>query len=245
VAKSKDTPYSAAQPASPRRIHGAIAHDLGVAIVSGQYKPGDVLFNEIAFSEQLKVSRSAYREAIRILAAKGLVSSKPKAGTQVSPQNRWNLLDPDVLGWMFETEPSREFVRDIFELRLVIEPAAAQFAAERRNGRELARMGHALEEMETFGLGAPEGRAADQTFHHTILEAARNAPLLSLATTISAAVSWTTMFKHRRGGLPADPMPPHHKVFAAIVEGSPDGARLAMTELILGALEETELSLLA
>ena len=95
---------------SPARIHGVIAHDLGVAIVSGQYKPGEILQNEIDFSERLEVSRSAYREAIRILAAKGLVESRPKTGTRVNPEARWNLLDPDVLAWSFETEPSPSLV---------------------------------------------------------------------------------------------------------------------------------------
>ena len=99
-------------PARARRIHGSIAHDLGVAIVTGRYQPGDVLFGEIEFSEQLKVSRGAYREATRMLAAKGLVESRPKTGTRVSPRSRWNLLDPDVLAWMFEGEPSEAFVRE-------------------------------------------------------------------------------------------------------------------------------------
>jgi DNA-binding FadR family transcriptional regulator len=55
------------------RLHGVIARDLGVGIVSGRrYKPGDLLDNEIEASERLQVSRTAYREAIRILSAKGL-----------------------------------------------------------------------------------------------------------------------------------------------------------------------------
>ena len=53
------------------RIHGVVAQDIGVAIIGGKYKPGDVLTGEVASSEQLSVSRSAYREAVRILAAKG------------------------------------------------------------------------------------------------------------------------------------------------------------------------------
>ena len=66
-----------------RRHHGAIAHRLGVAILTGEYAVGDVLSGEVAFSEALGVSRTAYREAIQVLTAKGLVESKPKAGTRV------------------------------------------------------------------------------------------------------------------------------------------------------------------
>lgn len=225
------------------RIHGAIAHDLGVAILTGQHKPGDTLSGEIEFSERLQVSRTAYREAIRILAAKGLVESRPKTGTRVSPRSRWNLLDPDVLAWMFEGEPSEDFIRGLFELRMVVEPAAAAFAAQRRTGRELARMGHALAEMERHGLGTAEGRAADQLFHNTILEATRNEPLMTLSSTIGAAVSWTTIFKQRKRKLPRDPLPDHQHLFTAIADADPDAARAAMVELVRLALQDTELSL--
>ena len=103
-----------------RRLHGAIAHKLGTAILSGQYAPGDVLSGEVAFAEELDVSRSAYREAIQVLTAKGLVESRPKAGTRVLPRTRWNLLDPDVLAWAFAGEPDIQFVRDLFELRAIV-----------------------------------------------------------------------------------------------------------------------------
>src|SRR4051812_33401411 len=74
-----------------RRLHGAIAHKLGAAIVSGEYAPGDRLEGEVAFSETLNVSRSAYREAVQVLVAKGMVESRTKAGTRVLPRSRWNL----------------------------------------------------------------------------------------------------------------------------------------------------------
>jgi DNA-binding FadR family transcriptional regulator len=152
-----------------RRIHGSVARDLGIAILAGRYAPGDVLPGEIEFSEQLKVSRTAYREAIRILSAKGLVESRPRTGTRVTQRSRWNLLDPDILAWAFEAEPSETFIRDLFELRMIVEPAAAALAAERRSALDISRMGHALEEMGRYGLATEIGRAADQAFHNTIL----------------------------------------------------------------------------
>jgi len=231
------------KPPKGRRIHGTIAHDLGVQIVTGAYQPGDVLPGEIEFAEQLQVSRSVYREAVRMLMAKGLVESRPKAGTSVSARSRWNLLDPDVLAWMFEGEPSDAFIRSLFELRMIVEPAAAAVAAERRTGRELAQMGHALEEMARYGLATPEGRAADQHFHHLILEATRNEPLTTLSSTIAAAVGWTTIFKQRNRKLPRDPLPEHQALYDAIADANPDAARAAMAELIRRALEDTELSM--
>ena len=225
------------------RIHGTIARDLGIAIVSGRYRPGDILSGEIAFSEQLNVSRTAYREAIRMLAAKGLVESRPKAGTRVSERRRWNLLDPDVLAWMFSAEPGEDFIRALFELRMIVEPQAAALAARRRDGRDLARMGHALEEMARHGLATEAGRAADQEFHDALLAATRNDALLSLSSSISAAVGWTTLYKQRERALPRDPLPEHRAVYEAIAAADPAAAQAAMTELVRLALADTTLSL--
>ena len=232
-----------AKPAAALRIHGTIARDLGIAIVSGRYRPGDILSGEIAFSEQLNVSRTAYREAIRMLAAKGLVESRPKAGTRVSERRRWNLLDPDVLAWMFSAEPGEDFIRALFELRMIVEPQAAALAARRRDGRDLARMGHALEEMARHGLATEAGRAADQEFHDALLAATRNDALLSLSSSISAAVGWTTLYKQRERALPRDPLPEHRAVYEAIAAADPAAAQATMTELVRLALADTTLSL--
>jgi DNA-binding FadR family transcriptional regulator len=232
-------------PARARRIHGTIAHDLGVAILTGRYAPGETLPGEIEFAHTLGVSRSAYREAARILVAKGLVESRTRTGTQVSARERWNLLDPDVLAWSFETEPSEAFIRDLFELRMIVEPAAADLAAQRRDATDLARMGEALAGMRRHGLATPQGQAADQQFHTAILAAARNAPLITLSSSIAAAVNWTTIFKQRRRGLPRDPLPDHERLYEAIVASNGPGAHARMAELVRYALDDTELSLKA
>lgn len=221
-------------------VHGSIARELGIAIVSGELAPGDTLLGEIEYSEQHRVSRSAYREAIRTLTAKGLVSSRPKIGTRVSARNRWSLLDPDVLGWMFETEPGEDFVADLFELRGIVEPTAAALAASRRDGKDLARMGHALQEMKAHGLATAQGREADQAFHNAILEATRNTPLMTLSSSIGAAVRWTTIFKQRHRALPRDPLPDHEAVYHAIANRDSEAARKAMAELIRLALIDTK-----
>ena len=79
------------------RIHQALARKLGIAILSGEYQPGEGFEGEIEQSETLGVSRTAYREAMRILTAKGLLESRPKVGTHITPRRQWNLLDPDML----------------------------------------------------------------------------------------------------------------------------------------------------
>jgi len=221
---------------SSPRLHGAIARDLGIAIVSGRHKPGDTLGNEIEFSERLNVSRSAYREAIRILAAKGMVESRPRTGTRVTPMSRWNLLDPDVLSWFFETEPSEVLVNGLFELRMIVEPAAAAFAAQRRSKDQLERMRTALSNMERLTLKTAAGQSADREFHQLVLEATGNPPLASLGSTIGAGVRWTTLYKQRKRKLPPDPMPEHWAVFEAIAAKDAKAARKAMETLVANSL---------
>jgi DNA-binding FadR family transcriptional regulator len=220
------------------RIHQALARKLGIAIVSGEHRPGAGFGGEIEQSEALGVSRTAYREAMRILTAKGLLESRPKAGTHVTPRRQWNLLDPDVLEWMFSGTPDEHFIRDLFELRGVIEPAAAALAAARHDEAELARMDAGLAGMRAHGLATAEGQAADQEFHTALLDATRNEALTSLATSVAAAVRWTTRFKQRRHKYPRDPLPEHVALRDAIASRSPEYAEAAMRELLRLALAD-------
>lgn len=175
-----------------------------------------------------------------MLAAKGLVESRPKTGTKVRERHHWNLLDPELLGWMFEGAPPLSFVRSLFELRMIVEPAAAEQAAERRDARQLARIGHALEEMATHGLATEAGRAADQNFHAAILAATNNELLVSLSASIAAAVRWTTLFKYSISTAPRDPIPEHQALFEAIAAGDPAAARVATVTLVEQARVDTE-----
>ncbi len=226
-------------PDRPTGIRGGIAHDLGVAIVSGKLAPGTALLSEERFSVENNVSRGAYREAIRVLAAKGLVQNRVKSSTRVTERSRWSMLDLDVLGWMFEAGPDTDFIRSIFELRSIVEPSAAALAAVRRNSRQLAQMGHALEEMGRHGLSSVEGRAADKAFHLLILDATRNEPLMTLSTSIAAAIEWTTRFARDDRQQTRDPMPDHHAVYDAFVAGSGTDAAAAMRTLIDNAFSDT------
>lgn len=224
---------------SGRPAHITLAQQIGISIVTGQRKPGAVLPTEVDLAEQLKVSRSVVREALRMLSAKGLVESRPKAGTRVRERTNWNVLDPELLGWMFQGAPPLPFVRSLFELRLIVEPVAAEIAATRRNASQLSRMGHALEEMSTHGLSTEIGRSADEKFHSLILEATDNELLINLAASITAAVRWTTYFKYRTKQ-PRDPLPEHRTLFEAIANGDPGAARQATADLVKQAQIDTE-----
>lgn len=229
-------------PARALRLHGSIARKLGISIVSGEYKPGDLLDGEIVSSEQFAVSRTAYREAVRILAAKGLVDARPKVGTRINSKSQWHLLDPDVLVWIFESEPDPDVLNSLFELRNVVESAAAGFAATRRSAAHLKTMRLALKGMAAHTLAAAAGRQADLDFHTTILNATNNPFIISLAGGISAAINATTVFKSRKGPLRRDPMPDHIRVFEAIAAKNPLKAGQAMSELIVLAREDTPIT---
>src|SRR4051812_1479033 len=150
-------PVTRAPKGSGRRLRGAVAHYLGTAIVSGEIAQGERLTGEIANAEALDISRSAYREAVQVLTAKGLVESRPKAGTRVLPRSRWNVLDPAVLAWAFSGEPDIQFVRDLFELRAIVEPAAARLAAERRDKADIRALKDALARMRRHTPAAQAG----------------------------------------------------------------------------------------
>jgi DNA-binding FadR family transcriptional regulator len=222
------------RPPRPRslRLHGTVARELGIRIVSGTLTPGMLLEGEIEASGRFKVSRTAYREAIRILAAKGLVNSRPKIGTQVSPRHDWHLLDPDVLGWMFEAEPDPALIESLFELRRIVEPDATRLAAMRRTDEQLARMQAGLNGMAEYGFATEEGRRADQEFHAALLEASHNDFVISLTTGVATAIALTTAFKQRRLPAPRDALPEHVRVYQAVAAGDAQGAHDAMASLV-------------
>src|SRR5580704_7502259 len=149
AAKSLDPqePFVLMQPGGGRRLRESVAQQLAVLILSGKLPEGHAFPGEVEYAAQIGISRSALREAFRILAAKGLVEGRPKAGTRVTPRRQWSLLDPDLLAWQFKAEPSLKFLRDLFELRMVVEPGAAALAAARRTKKQVVAMRSALESM--------------------------------------------------------------------------------------------------
>src|SRR6266508_3486723 len=131
----------------PRRgLHGAVVHEIGMRILNGELMPGDALPDNGLVDEQA-VSRTVVREAIKVLAAKGLVESRPKIGTLVRPRRDWNLLDPDVLAWQIEAGLDARFLEQALELRRMIEPGAARLAAERATDEQVAALFEAYEAM--------------------------------------------------------------------------------------------------
>ncbi|WP_297022315.1 FadR/GntR family transcriptional regulator [Thalassospira sp.] len=214
-----------------RSLHSIVAHDLGARIVSGKLVPGDVLPTEAALSESLDVSRTALREAIKILSAKGLIESRPKTGTRVKPRSSWNLLDPDVLSWHFP-DPDPAFLYALFETRLIIEPNTAAMAAVRATKEEIKAISDAYDAMESAERGTEAVYITDLEFHQAILNASANDFMKSFGMLIETALIGS--FRLSSGGPAAhvQSLPDHHAVYAAISHRDPEEARATMHKLL-------------
>src|SRR5258708_27718610 len=139
----------------------SVADSLGTAIVTGVYTAGNPMPIEAELCQQYGASRSVVREAVKMLTAKGLLGSRPRLGTWVQPETNWNLLDPDVLGWLLERKFSAPLLIEFTELRLAVEPGAAVLPARVAGPEEKAAIRNAIERVQAAqrGGGGPPGPA--------------------------------------------------------------------------------------
>lgn len=230
-------PREATRTYSRRSLHGQIAHDIGARILNGDLPPGQVLPNEATLSAELKVSRTALREAIKVLAAKGLVESRPKTGTRVRPRESWNLLDPDILSWLFASGPNREAVTTLFEIREIFEPEAAAMAARRATKAQVGLITDAFVDMQAAGDDVLAGIAPDLRFHQNILAATGNELLRSLGAMIEVALAASFKVSSSQPDVQLNALDLHKRVLDAIAEGKQDVARQAMIVLLKEARE--------
>jgi GntR family transcriptional regulator, galactonate operon transcriptional repressor len=222
------------------RLFGQVAKLLGIAIISGQYSAGELLPNEDALRGEISVSRTAYREAVKILTAKGLVEARPRSGTRVAPRSGWNLIDPDVLAWHLAADPNEDFIRDLFELRRFIEPTAARLAAQRRTPADMARIDAALTGMIDASPYTDENIRADAAFHEAIFSATHNRLVNCLSTVVISTIQWSMLLQSSRpDDAFATPLSDHRRVRDAIDAGDADRASAVMTTLVLDSLNDT------
>lgn len=194
----------------------ALVNRLGREIITGRFGVGHILPIEDALSSEHQISRTAVREAIKMLTAKGLVGSRPRRGTEVRPVADWNLLDSDVLRWLRESPPDRKIVIELLELRLGFEPEAAALAARRADPTHLARIKEAYGYMQESSLGRYDPVEADCRFHEAIIVATSNRFYQPLGALVRTALSLTApitnaIFGHSVGDLEA-----HREILAAI-----------------------------
>ena len=225
---------------SRRSLHGQVAHTLGVRIVSGEIPEGGILSTEQTASANLAVSRTAYREAIKVLTAKGLLESRPKVGTWVRSRSNWNMLDPDVLLWASELESTSEFADALFEFRLIIEPAAAHLAASKGVPEHIQAIRDAMRAMATTEPETRENVAADLAFHIAILRASGNELLSSLGHVVEALLMRSFEISSRQPDVRVASIPQHQAVCDFIAQGRAAEAGQAMAELLKSARKDID-----
>lgn len=214
-----------------RSLHGHVVRELGKRIVVGDLRPGDVLPREEVLAESMDVSRTALREALKVLSAKGLIESRPKIGTRVRPKDAWNQLDADVLSWRCASMPTDDFIEKLVEMREIIEPAAAAAAAHRRTAAQLSRIDLAYRDMAA-AKDPDEWAAADLGFHDAVLQATGNELLISLFSVIESALGMFFVLSAKTAGDFKYSLPHHLKVLEAIRRNQPEVARKAMQGMV-------------
>lgn len=209
-----------------------MAHDIGRQIAIGKIAQGSLLPREAQLAERFDVSRQAIREALKVLAAKGMVVSRRRTGTLVQPRAAWNLLDPDVLAWHPVEDLPPALFEDLVELRRVVEPEAAALAATRRTEAELAEIIAAVAAMERLGDDHEAFNEADISFHLAVFTASGNALFqrlgLLMRPLLLASFHRQAEGRHKL----TDVVRPHAIVAGAIARGDAAEARAEMARII-------------
>ncbi len=227
----------------PQSIHGWVAEKLGLRIVSGEYPQGKYIPNEAAIGEELGVSRTALREAFKILTAKGLLEAKPKLGTRVRDRRYWNMFDSEILSWCFESKPTPKFFISLFEIREIFEPAAAELAAKNRSEEQTLALYNAYQDMENAEIGSDQVFSSDLNFHLEVLNATNNEFMISLGMTIQTALMGLFRLSSSIGDEYKESLPGHKAVYEAIAAGDAAKAKQEMFNLLAKSKENLQYAL--
>lgn len=223
-----------------KNVHGNTVDHLGAAIVSGSYPAGSALPPEPRLGEELGVSRTVIRESIKSLVAKGLVSTGPKVGTRVLAEDQWNWFDPDVIVWKSRGGLTREFLRDLRDLRRVLEPAAVRMAAERATPTELEELQGAFAAMHQAIEEGGDYVACDLRFHQGLLRASHNRMIVQMNKVLGALLRTSFEISTSRKDAPRASLPLHRAVLNAVLARNPRKAEKATLALIDSADRDIE-----
>ena len=223
-----------------KNVHGNTLDFLGAAIVAGRYLVGTTLPPEPTLCTELGVSRTVVREAVKSLVAKGLIHTGPKVGTRVMPSEQWNWFDPDVITWQSKAGLSTDFIRDLQDLRLVVEPAAVKLAAERRTSEDLIEIEAAYAGMQKAVLEGGDYVTYDLRFHQGLLRASHNRMLVQMSKVLGALLRTSFEISTRKKDGPRSSLPLHRAVLDAVAAGKPARAERAVLMLINGAHADLE-----
>jgi GntR family transcriptional regulator, galactonate operon transcriptional repressor len=223
-----------------RGVHMDTVQALGQEIVAGIRAEGETL-DVAELGRQLDVSATALREALRVLAAKGLVDARQRRGTFVLPRSEWNLLDGDVLRWQFRTSKGDGLLSDLSELRIAVEPTAARMAARRRTPDDLDALDSALTAMASADGDAQAAAHADLDFHRALLTATGNEMFVRIHMLLEPGLVERDLLVHQHNSQD-DPVPSHRAVLEAIRQQDPNTAEQSMRALLAKAEQDLHAS---
>jgi DNA-binding FadR family transcriptional regulator len=223
-----------------KNVLGATLDLLGEAIVAGRYAVGASLPPEPMLCDELGVSRTVVREAVKSLVAKGMLVTGPKVGTKVLPGEHWNWFDPDLVAWQSKVGLTREFLRDLQELRRVVEPAAVRLAAVRATAADIADIEAAYAGMKAAIEQGGDYVAHDLRFHQGLLRACHNRMVVQMSKALSALLRTSFEISTTKPRGPSQSLPLHRAVLDAVIARQPQRAERAILVLIDGAAEDIE-----
>ena len=228
------------KPPAPRAtFQEQVLEALGRDICSGRVRPGQLLPHEAELCSRFGFSRIVIREAIKSLAAKGLLEVTRRLGTLVLEPTRWNLFDPDIIGWRAESaafDPTLQ--RDLMEMRRIIEPAAVRLAAMRARDDERRNLRSAYMAMARAAAGKGDYVKADLEFHTIVLSACGNQFVRQMQDAMAALLRANFNIISKKPDGPAHSLPLHEAVCEAIERGDAAGAEKAALTLIDMAEED-------
>lgn len=202
----------------PQKTADAMTETL---MLCGVYSAGDRLPSEYELSEKYGVSRSTLREAVKILAAKGIVEIRRGTGTFVAaiPQEKAMAL-PDLRKMRME-------LRDLYEVRLMVEPKAAAIACLRATEAELAEITALSQRVESLSAAGEDSTEADIAFHSAILRATHNDFIGVMIPLVHQAMS-DRRFLGAEGDKATTYIPDHDNITQFLRQRDADGAQAAV-----------------
>jgi len=208
--------------------------------VAGRHLPGTTIPPEPTLCEEFGVSRTVVREAVKSLVAKGLLITGPKLGTRVLPSDGWNWFDPDVVAWQSKAGLTREFLRDVQDVRRIVEPAAVRLAAERATAQDIAAIEAAYGGMRDAIEQGGDYVHFDLLFHQGLLCACHNRMLVQMSKALGALLRTAFEISTSRPEGPASSLPMHREVLDAVIARAPQRAEQAALKLIDTARDDIE-----
>jgi DNA-binding FadR family transcriptional regulator len=220
----------------PSRRADAVVSDLLERIVSGDLRPADLVPTEPALCEAYGVSRTVAREAVKTLEEKGLLTARQGIGTLVSPQEAWNLLDPEVLAAIVRHDEEYEVLDQLIVVRTVLESTLAREAARRRTDDDLRELNELMDELDKCVREPERMDRVDVAFHERIMLISGNQLARAIVKTVHAEARRSIRYSGNVKVADREHTNRQHRaVLAAITAGDSDLAASLMIEHISDA----------